>query len=86
MVTMAVVGWLVGVAPQVRAHDAYNDSDSHPLRIAAWAVSPVGFFTEWLVTRPIHFLVSNPRLERVFNHGPSESPYGDYPAYQPDVH
>lgn len=84
-ITIALAACLVGGgAPRAHAHDAYNDSDSNPLKIAAWAVAPAGFVLEWMVTRPIHFLVSNPSLERVFNHSPSEDPYGEYPAYLPE--
>jgi len=49
--------------------------------IIAYAVNPVGFTLEWLVTRPIHFLVSQPQLERVFGHVPHEDPYGNYTPY-----
>jgi hypothetical protein len=49
-------------------YDGYDDSQSHPLRIAAYALNPVGFAVEWLVTRPIHALVSQPELERIFGH------------------
>jgi hypothetical protein len=66
------------------AHDAYDDSQAHPLRLAAFAVNPVGFAAEWLVTRPIHFVVSHPRLERIFGHTPHESPWGGYEAYYRD--
>lgn len=67
-----------------RAHDAYDDSESHPLRLAAYALHPVGFVIEWLFTRPIHFVVSNPGLDRVFGHVPHESPFGGYEAYEAD--
>jgi len=49
-------------------YDGYDDSQSHPLRIAAYALNPVGFAVEWLVTRPIHALVSQPELAQVFGH------------------
>lgn len=51
-------------------YDGYDDSQSNPLRIAAYALNPVGFAVEWLVTRPIHALVSQPELERIFGHEP----------------
>ena len=66
-----------------RAHDAYDDSQSHPLLLASYAVAPVGFALEWLITRPIHFVVSQPRLEPIFGHVPHESPFGRYDAYEP---
>jgi hypothetical protein len=49
-------------------YDGYDDSQAHPLRIAAYAVHPIGYALEWLVTRPIHAIVSQPELERVFGH------------------
>jgi hypothetical protein len=67
------------------AHDAYDDSESHPLRLVAYALHPVGFALEWLVMRPIHFVVSQPKLERVFGHVPHEVPFGDYEPYQPEA-
>jgi hypothetical protein len=35
--------------------------------------------------RPIHFVVSQPKLERVFGHTPHESPFGDYEPYRPET-
>ena len=74
-----VVGLMV--ASDARAHDAYDDSQSHPMRLVAYALHPAGFALEWIVTRPIHFLVSTPGLDRVFGHTPHENPYGGYQAY-----
>jgi len=51
-------------------YDGYDDSQAHPLRIAAYAFHPVGYAVEWLVTRPIHALVSQPELKKVFGHKP----------------
>ena len=64
------------------AHDAYDDSQSHPLRIAAYIVHPFGWYAEWMIARPIHFLVSQPALEPIFGHVPHENPYGEYPPYE----
>ena len=83
-----VVGLAVGLlgAPSVvRAHDAYDDSESNPIRLAAYAISPVGWLLEWTVMRPIHFVVSNPQLEPIFGHAPHETPFGAYSPYEPDV-
>jgi len=63
-----VVGLVV--ASDARAHDAYDDTQSHPLRLLAYALHPAGFALEWAFTRPIHFLVSTPGLDRVFGHTP----------------
>lgn len=67
---------LAGMPVRAGAQDAYDDSQSHPLRLAAYALHPVGFALEWLVMRPIHFVVSQPELERVFGHVPHEDPFG----------
>jgi len=83
LLSVALATTLIGTPVTARAHDAYDDSESHPLRLAAYAVHPVGFALEWLFTRPLHFVVSNPGLDRVFGHVPHESPFGGYEAYEP---
>ena len=83
MLTLGVVAVLLGAPTVTRAHDAYDDSESHPLRLAAYALHPVGFALEWVLMRPLHFAVSNPRLERIFGHVPHESPFGGYEPYEP---
>ncbi len=65
------------------AHDAYDDSQSNPVRLLAYGIHPIGYALEWLVTRPIHFAVSSPQLERVFGHGPHEDAFTSDP-YRPD--
>jgi hypothetical protein len=60
-----------------RAHDAYSDAESNPLKIASYPVAAAGFALEWVFARPIHFLVSQPGLQRVFNYKP------EYNAFDP---
>lgn len=84
LISIALGSALLFSAIPAQAHDAYDDSQSHPLLLASYALAPVGFAVEWLVTRPIHFVVSHPRLERVFGHTPHENPFGGYQPYQPD--
>jgi peptidoglycan-associated lipoprotein len=61
----------LGARPGLAAPDEYDDSQSHPLRIAAYLLHPVGFITEWVIFRPFHFLVSaNEPLEAFFGHRP----------------
>jgi hypothetical protein len=76
---------LAGAPPAALAHDAYDDSQANPLRLIAYAINPLGFGLEWLVTRPIHFLVSGQSVEQVFGHRPHENPFGGYGAYEPDL-
>jgi hypothetical protein len=60
--------------------DAYDDSQSNPLRILAYLIHPVGYTLEWLVTRPFHEVVAQPDLEPIFGHDGhayyGESPFG----------
>jgi len=51
--------------------DAYDDSQSHPLRVVAYLVNPAALLVEWTVFRPLHLLFSGtPELEYVFGHNP----------------
>jgi hypothetical protein len=81
--SLALAAILIGAPTVVRAHDMYDDSESNPLRIAAYGLNPVGWGLEWLLMRPMHFVVSNPQLERIFGHVPHESPFGRYEPYEP---
>ena len=56
--------------PAAAVPDDYDDSQSHPLRVAAYLVYPVGFTAEWLIFRPFHYLVSRPYLDQFFGHRP----------------
>ncbi len=85
ILSLAVVAGLAGAPGAALAHDAYDDSESHPLRVAAYGVHAVGYVVEQMVFRPLHFVVSNPQLEPIFGHGPHESPFGDYRAYEPEA-
>lgn len=58
----------------------YNDGESHPLRLASFALAPVGFLAEWLVTRPIHRLVAQQDLAPIFSYTPIAG--YDYETYQ----
>lgn len=58
------------------AADEYGDSQSHPLRVAAYLLHPVGYGLEWLIFRPIHWVVSKPSLIRVFGHDCHEGDEG----------
>ena len=66
VVTVAAVLLL---APMAVAGDRYDDfEDTHPLRIVSYPVHAVGYMLEWLVARPLHALVSQPKLEPIFGH------------------
>lgn len=61
----------VGARSVIAAPDEYDDSQSNPFRVAAYLLHPVGVVTEWVLFRPLHFLVSaNEPLEKFFGHRP----------------
>jgi hypothetical protein len=85
LLALALAGAMLGAPSIARAHDAYDDSESNPLRLAAYAIYPAGWAIEWAFVRPIHFLVSNPTLEPIFGHTAHESSFSsNYPPYDPD--
>ena len=82
LIMVAVAAALLGsaqVSLAVTGADDYDDSQSHPLRLAAYLIHPIGFTLEWLVTRPFHELVAQPDLAPVFGHTSHEY-YGDAPV------
>lgn len=72
MVILVLTMWLsFGLKPSLAAWDEYDDSQSHPLRIAAYLAYPAAFLTEWIIFRPFHFLVSATEpQEALFGHRP----------------
>ncbi len=58
-----------GVARAI-PNDEYDDSQSHPLRVAAYLLHPVGYGLEWVIFRPFHWLVSRENSEKAFGHTP----------------
>jgi hypothetical protein len=55
------------------APDEYDDSQSNPLRVAAYLFYPVGWLAEWTIFRPFHFLVSATAPQEAFS-GPHPHP------------
>jgi len=51
--------------------DCYDDTQSHPLRLLAYVVHPIGLIMEWTLTRPFHAFVSQTEeLEYFTGHKP----------------
>jgi len=73
-----VAATLVLSTPVVRADqvdetysaDQYEDAFSNPLRLAYYLIYPVGFTAEWLIMRPLHYLISRPYLSHLFGYRP----------------
>jgi peptidoglycan-associated lipoprotein len=62
---------MLGAKPVFAESDEYDDSQSHPLRVAAYLLHPIGWFTEWALFRPFHFIVSATKpQEAFFGHHP----------------
>jgi peptidoglycan-associated lipoprotein len=61
----------LGSQPAFAEWDAYDDSQSHPLRVAAYLLHPVGWLAEWTIFRPFHLIVSATKpQEAFFGHTP----------------
>jgi len=74
--------WMAFSPARAVAGDEYDESQSHPLRVVAYAVYPVGVAIEWLAARPFHWLVSgSPAQEYVFGHRPHPPMFSEQPAY-----
>lgn len=76
---IAFVLWLMlGARPGLAAPDEYDDSQSHPLRVAAYLLHPIGWLTEWIIYRPFHLLVSATEpQEAFFGHHPHPPVLGE---------
>jgi outer membrane protein OmpA-like peptidoglycan-associated protein len=68
---VAALWFFLGVKPSIAAPDEYDDSQSHPLRIAAYLLYPAAWLVEWTVFRPFHYIVSATEpQETLFGHTP----------------
>jgi len=70
---MAMTLTLAAGSATVRAdtsqdEDTYEDAFSNPLRLAYYMVYPIGFSVEWLIMRPLHYIISRPYLDRFFGY------------------
>jgi len=70
MVTLVTSTLLLtsGVSATAATRDTYDDSITHPLRLAAYLVHPLAFATDWLIGRPFHYIISRPYLDKVFGY------------------
>lgn len=72
MASMISFGATTAIAQAERYEDEsqYEDAFSNPLRLAYYLIYPVGFTVEWLVMRPLHYIVSRPGLDQLFGYEP----------------
>ncbi|MBP1684698.1 MAG: hypothetical protein H6Q33_841 [Deltaproteobacteria bacterium] len=74
LIIASLIAMTLGVCTgaAVALEDDYDDTQSHPLRVAAYLAYPIGFTAEWLVLRPLHYIMSRPYLESMFGHAQHE--------------
>jgi len=70
LLTVVALALVIASAAPVAAHDYERGDSDYPLRYIAYAIHPIGIVLEYGVTRPIHWLVSQPHLRIVFGHAP----------------
>lgn len=69
MVLAALLGLvLLGATPSALADDYDAKQAGHPLRIAAYALHPVGVALDYLIMRPLHWVVSYEPMQTIFGH------------------
>ncbi len=66
---LCVAALVIFAMPGQVAAETYDcDSSDHPVRYLVYPIHAVGKGIETFVTRPIHWLVSQPKLRYVFGH------------------
>jgi len=63
-----IVASMVAIHTPALADDYDSTDAAHPLRIAAYALHPVGVILDYLLVRPAHWLVSHEPLKTLFGH------------------
>lgn len=63
-----VAGLALAPAVPVSADDYDAQRAGHPVRMAAYALHPIGVILDWLLFRPAHFLGSLEPLRTLFGH------------------
>jgi hypothetical protein len=82
-VALGAITWSL---PTTACADSYDVDDSdYPVRYIIYPIHAVGKGVEYLVTRPLHALVSKPKLRYIFGHSstPRRDDYwGNYNLYE----
>ncbi len=68
LAAMLIIAALALPAAAAQPVDEYDDSQSNPFRVAAYLLYPVGYALEWIIFRPMHWVVAQPNLVNVFGH------------------
>jgi outer membrane protein OmpA-like peptidoglycan-associated protein len=82
LVLAVIIGLVSSLLPSTGLADEYDESQAHPLRVAAYITHPIGVFFEWVLMRPFHDLVSGSKeAEAVFGHRSHPPMFPETPAY-----
>ena len=84
---IAVMGLSIQTAS---AHRYSSKSSGHTLRVVAYPVHVFGYALDRLVMRPIHYVVSQPEIDKIAGHHPrlgeSDTYFEDtYANYKPTI-
>jgi len=65
-----MVAGLMMTSPGTARADSYQrlSTDGHVLRLVAYVLHPVGIVLEYGITRPVHWVVSQPHLDILLGH------------------
>lgn len=86
MLILLVMGFVISARTPAVAHEYDRGDSDNPVRIAAYLFHPLGIAVEYVVTRPIHWLVSRPTLNVWFGHDPTEKDGDYFKWYDPTDH
>ncbi len=86
MLILLVIGFVISAKTPSMAHEYDRGDSDNPIRIAAYLLHPVGIALEYAVTRPIHWLVSQPTLNVWFGHDPTPDDGDYFEWYDPTDH
>ena len=65
---------LAGIAGPAAADEYDAHRAGHPLRVAAYALHPIGVALDYLLFRPAHWVGSLPVIRTIFGHEVDEDP------------
>jgi hypothetical protein len=71
---LALLTLVLGLASAAAADEYDARRAGHPLRMAAYALHPIGVALDWLLFRPAHWAVSQPVMSHIFGHDVDEEP------------
>jgi hypothetical protein len=74
LAAVALLACLALAAASASADEYDARRAGHPLRVAAYALHPVGVALDWLIFRPAHWVGSLPGLRTLFGHDIDEEP------------